>query len=113
MVNEKSLISRHYKEVREIISQSLRDANVNISTRDDEENKFFEEIKECLSDQDKVFKLEIDGLEKISDWNNFCISFFGETNAGKSTIIETLRIIYDEESRRKKFKRIIAVFEYS
>lgn len=105
MVNEKSLISRHYKEVREIISQSLRDANVYISTRDDEENKFFEEIKECLSDQDKVFKQEIDGLEKISDWNNFCISFFGETNAGKSTIIETLRIIYDEESRRKKIQK--------
>lgn len=28
------------------------------------------------------------------------MAFFGETNAGKSTIIEALRIVYDEESRR-------------
>ena len=30
------------------------------------------------------------------------MAFFGETNAGKSTIIEALRIVYDEESRREE-----------
>ncbi len=104
MRNEKSLISRHYEEVRETISRSLKDANIS-SAKDDDENRFFEEIKECLSEQDRDFKREIDGLEEISDWDNFCISFFGETNAGKSTIIETLRIIYDEESRREKIRK--------
>ena len=66
MVNEKSLISRHYKEVREIISQSLRDANVSISTRDDEENKFFEEIKECLFQSDIFSSPSISSLKTLS-----------------------------------------------
>ena len=39
-------------------------------------------------------------LETSSEWDKLCIAFFGETNAGKSTIIESLRIIYDEEKRR-------------
>lgn len=104
MRNEKSLISRHYEEVRETISRSLKEANIS-SAQDDDENRFFEEIKECLSEQDRTFKREIDELKKISVWDNFCISFFGETNAGKSTIIETLRIIYDEESRREKIRK--------
>lgn len=29
-------------------------------------------------------------------WDNLVIAFFGETNAGKSTIIETFRILYDQ-----------------
>ena len=48
------------------------------------------------------FKMEIEKLENASEWDKFCIAFFGETNAGKSTIIESLRIIYDEETRRKE-----------
>ena len=28
-------------------------------------------------------------------WDKLVISFFGETNAGKSTIIETFRILFD------------------
>ena len=103
--NEKERISHHYKEVREIISRSLQETNLSFSSNDEEENKFFSEIKKTLAEEDETFKQEIDELKKISDWENFCISFFGETNAGKSTIIETLRIIYDEESRRKRIER--------
>lgn len=31
-------------------------------------------------------------------WDNLVIAFFGETNAGKSTIIETFRILFNENS---------------
>lgn len=103
--NEKEKISRHYKEVREIISRSLQETNLSFSVKNEDENKFFSEIKKTLAEEDETFKQEIDELRKISDWENFCISFFGETNAGKSTIIETLRIIYDEESRRKEIEK--------
>lgn len=34
----------------------------------------------------------------------FTIAFFGETNAGKSTIIESLRIIFDEQKRRREIE---------
>lgn len=33
-------------------------------------------------------------------WDKLVIGFFGETNAGKSTIIESLRILLNEQSRR-------------
>ena len=38
--------------------------------------------------------------------DHLVIAFFGETNAGKSTIIDTFRIIFDEETRRNAFERI-------
>ena len=46
------------------------------------------------------FQSEIEKLESSSEWEKFCIAFFGETNAGKSTIIESLRIIYNEKTRQ-------------
>ncbi len=36
---------------------------------------------------------DIRELRDISEWDTFTIAFYGETNAGKSTLIETLRIL--------------------
>ncbi|WP_367168910.1 hypothetical protein NMD29_20545 [Escherichia coli] len=44
----------------------------------------------------------IDSLQKNAEWNTFTIAFYGETNAGKSTIIETLRILLHEQSKRSR-----------
>ena len=38
-------------------------------------------------------------LEKNAEWSTFTIAFYGETGAGKSTIIETLRILLREPSK--------------
>ena len=35
-------------------------------------------------------------------WDNLVIAFFGETNAGKSTIIETFRILFEDETRKQE-----------
>lgn len=43
----------------------------------------------------------LETLEKNADWNTFTMAFYGETNAGKSTIIETLRIMFYEPGKRK------------
>ncbi|WP_420993673.1 hypothetical protein ACKI2N_015410 [Cupriavidus sp. 30B13] len=43
----------------------------------------------------------IAGLERHAEWDTFTIAFYGETNAGKSTIIETLRIMLGEQSKAK------------
>ncbi len=71
----------------------------------EEENNELSFIRGQLDEMNERFKSEIEELEKNSEWNRFCISFFGETNAGKSTIIDALRIIYDEESRRNEIIR--------
>ncbi|WP_122582337.1 DUF726 domain-containing protein [Pseudomonas syringae] len=39
-------------------------------------------------------------LEKNAEWNTFTIAFYGETGAGKSTLIETLRILLQEPSKQ-------------
>lgn len=48
---------------------------------------------------------EISNLESHSEWEYYTISFIGETNAGKSTIIEALRIKYAEEEKKKLYDK--------
>ena len=58
--------------------------------------------------QEKLDKA-IDDLKKSQEWENFTVAFYGETNAGKSTIIEALRIYFQEENKIKQqteFKKI-------
>ncbi len=53
---------------------------------------YAEKIKVQIEDIHSVMDQTINGMR----WDNLVIAFFGETNAGKSTIIETLRILFDE-----------------
>lgn len=58
-------------------------------------------ISSRLKDIQNNFDSELKTLDECSEWEKFTIAFFGETNAGKSTIIESLRILFDEDSRQK------------
>ena len=53
---------------------------------------FLDSINAKIEESKKQLK------ESIEDtvWDNLVIAFFGETNAGKSTIIETFRILFDD-----------------
>lgn len=42
---------------------------------------------------------DLGSLQKNAEWKTFTIAFYGETNAGKSTLIEILRILLDEASK--------------
>ncbi|MDN8617280.1 hypothetical protein [Variovorax ginsengisoli] len=48
--------------------------------------------------RDSVDK-DLEKLRQVSEWDVFTISLYGETNAGKSTIIETLRILQGEAGK--------------
>lgn len=52
-------------------------------------------LKHVHADLEKQIK----ELESNSEWDTFTIAFYGETNAGKSTIIETLRIVLKETTK--------------
>jgi predicted ATPase len=58
-------------------------------------------IAHTLRDIQAGFDEELEFLETNAEWEKFTMAFFGETNAGKSTIIESLRILFNEESRRE------------
>lgn len=92
-------IKEKYDTVGGLLEEAVKKAE-SIELVGEEENGELEAIKATLKEINNEFKHEITKLEASSEWDKFCIAFFGETNAGKSTLIESLRIIYDEEQRR-------------
>lgn len=59
------------------------------------QHAYAESITSCINKA----KLRIEEVKNGAVWDNLVIAFFGETNAGKSTIIETFRILFGEEER--------------
>jgi len=63
----------------------------------------------------KQLKVETDAtlqeLDKNAEWNSLTVAFYGETNAGKSTIIETLRIIMGEKTKQEQRRKFIETCE--
>ncbi len=75
-----------------------------------------EKLKESNQKSLKLFqKLEFESLKELEsltnneEWENFTIAFYGETGAGKSTLIECLRLFFKEQSKidqQERFKRL-------
>lgn len=88
-------------DVNDVISQSekLEVAHENI-----------EPIKKTLLNGLKrhrdIFEKNAIKAKELSEWNKYTIAFFGETNAGKSTIIESLRILGKEKSKLAEYEEI-------
>ncbi len=54
---------------------------------------------------------ELESLKNNEEWEKFTIAFYGETGAGKSTLIECLRMFFKEQSKvvqQERFKRLYA-----
>lgn len=92
-------IKQKYETVEGMLDDALEKSR-SIQLSGLEENAELKAIISTLEEINTEFKLEIEKLEASSEWERYCIAFFGETNAGKSTIIDALRIIFDEEQRR-------------
>ncbi len=94
-------ILNKYDDVRLSLENAI-EVSDDIELGGEDENAELDYIRKTLHQLNSDFKSEIERLENSSEWERFCIAFFGETNAGKSTIIDALRIVYDEESRREE-----------
>ena len=57
--------------------------------------------QQILTQYKQKTEQEIKELESLSEWDVFTVAFYGETNAGKSTLIETLRILLGEGKKHK------------
>lgn len=99
-MNAKQDFNNIYTDISENISAAMAE----ISKLDVEHKDGKQELTNIL-DRLKIIQDRFDGelktLEEHAEWEKFTIAFFGETNAGKSTIIESLRILFNEESRQK------------
>lgn len=66
-------------------------------------------LKNLLGGVQKELDERLARLREQGEWNTFTVAFYGETNAGKSTLIETLRILLREQqklARRLDFKAV-------
>ncbi len=57
---------------------------------------------------------ELESLKNNEEWEKFTIAFYGETGAGKSTLIECLRLFFKEQSKvvqQERFKRLYSTYQ--
>ncbi len=90
----------------------------NIFKNTDNEN---ERLKKSNQEALEVFQKleskslkELESLKNNEEWENFTIAFYGETGAGKSTLIECLRLFFKEQSRvdqQERFRRLYSTYQ--
>lgn len=77
-----------------------------LTTESDNEqlNSAQREVHSLLQEHRSNLQGQMEALEANAEWDTFTIAFYGETGAGKSTIIETLRVLLKEDSKLKDQK---------
>ncbi|GAA9921311.1 hypothetical protein VN0841_05460 [Helicobacter pylori] len=96
------------------VEKSIKDLQNIFKNTDDKDEKLKQFNQEAL----KVFQQlefkslkELESLKNNEEWENFTIAFYGETGAGKSTLIECLRLFFKELGKmdqQERFKRLYA-----
>ena len=80
-----------YVELQSVIKDLINTIEASEVETTDKEIATFS--RNLLNELDANIAGELDKLKANSEWDTFTVAFYGETNAGKSTIIETLRIL--------------------
>ena len=101
---------RDYNEISAQLRAAIQQIQ-KIPSSTNEFQKIKQSFVDTLSAQLSRTHLEANNTLNSTEWDKLVIAFFGETNAGKSTIIETFRILFDETERHKNihasfFKRL-------
>ncbi|GAA9032753.1 hypothetical protein Taitung216_07870 [Helicobacter pylori] len=96
------------------VEKSIKELQSIFENADDKDEKLKQFNQEAL----KVFQQlelkslkELESLKNNEEWENFTIAFYGETGAGKSTLIECLRLFFKEPGKmdqQERFKRLYA-----
>jgi len=98
-MNTRENLDRLYIDVSDNISGAMADIlSLNVEHKDGKRE--IGSMTEKLRGIQTRFDIELQQLKTQAEWDTFTLAFFGETNAGKSTIIESLRILFKEESRQ-------------
>lgn len=105
------------KDIYSGVEKSIKELQSIFKNTDDKDEKLKQFNKEAL----KVFQQlefkslkELESLKNNEEWENFTIAFYGETGAGKSTLIECLRLFFKERSKvdqQERFKRLYSNYQ--
>ncbi|WP_029642936.1 hypothetical protein [Helicobacter pylori] len=91
------------------VEKSIKDLQNIFKNADDKDEKlkrFNQEALEVFQQLELKSLKELESLKNNGEWENFTIAFYGETGAGKSTLIECLRMFFKERSK-KHFRRAL------
>lgn len=96
------------------VEKSIKDLQKifeNTDGRDEGLREFNQEALELFKNLESEGLKELESLKNNGEWEKFTIAFYGETGAGKSTLIECLRLFFKEPSKmdqQERFKRLYA-----
>ncbi|MGN8373302.1 GTPase [Helicobacter pylori] len=96
------------KNIYSGVEKSIKDLQNIFKNTDDKDEKlkrFNQEALELFQKLESESLKELESLKNNEEWENFTIAFYGETGAGKSTLIECLRMFFKEQSKRDQQKR--------
>ncbi len=102
-----------YLDVKASI-ENLQNIFKNTDDRDERLKKFNQEALEVFQKLEFESLKELESLKNNEEWENFTIAFYGETGAGKSTLIECLRMFFKEQSKvvqQERFKRLYSNYQ--
>lgn len=95
----KEEVEGRYQELLALLQQT-RDEIGTYSSKHKNISKLQSDMHSALDLEMKNVAQEIDNAMNLISWDNLVIAFFGETNAGKSTIIETFRILFERNRKQ-------------
>ncbi len=89
--------------------KELQNIFKNTDDKDEKLKRFNQEALKVFQQLEFKSLKELESLKNNEEWENFTIAFYGETGAGKSTLIECLRLFFKEQSKvvqQERFKRL-------
>lgn len=110
-------IKQSTENIYDLILQSVKDIESELQSVSSDVK--LDNAKQQALDIIKNFRIikidpSIEELKKNQEWDTYTIAFYGETNAGKSTVIESLRIYFQERTKfetQNKFNEILNKYE--
>ncbi|UOS39168.1 50S ribosome-binding GTPase [Helicobacter pylori] len=102
------------KKIYSDVEKSIKDLQKifeNTDGADERLRKFNQKALELFKKLESESLKELESLKNNGEWEKFTIAFYGETGAGKSTLIECLRLFFKEPGKmdqQERFKRLYA-----
>nr|WP_240447385.1 GTPase [Helicobacter pylori] len=94
------------------VEKSIKDLQSIFENTDDKDEKlqqFNQEALKVFQQLERKSLKELESLKHNEEWENFTIAFYGETGAGRSTLIECLRMFFKEQNKtdqQERFKQL-------
>lgn len=104
MGNQQREICNQVLEKLDLLDSKISQINV-----DQKFKKAQMEAQKSIAQIKERTKEAVKDLQANEEWDTFTIAFYGETNAGKSTIIEGLRIYFEEQSKKEQWSKFSQV----